>query len=426
MALSIPEDKISVGVLLIGTLGDVGPFLDLFSNLPRFKPTIFTHAEHATLVQTRGFDFVAIFSLESFTEANPQIVEMTGIKFVQSWISHILSEAVLDDVVHTIRSAHNEKNFGAFFTQQSSANSEYFVMGNKMRIPLIRIEIYECIPNLRSHFFINTSMIPSFLMPMFWRLYFWWIGKLVQESGWGAACERHGLRVWGLAESWQRYVRGPYMIGNDFAYANRADFECIVRDVKVTPRWGLEEVVDPIVEENVTTFLEMHNGRVGLVCFGSMEIPDEAIAKLSDFLDECGPVIVQKGSCPVPNKAWFGVAAGKANVLFINEQVPHAWLLPKAAWFVCHGGVGTTQAALRARVPMMIVPFLYDQEAILSELVGRGPRPCGSSSLALFTWQAYQIHNACFPHRPLSSNENLPRLYCRRAHQWSQSPRGSC
>ena len=156
-----------------------------------------------------------------------------------------------------------------------------------------------------------------------------------------------------------------------------------MHDVMVTPRWGFEEVVDPLVEENVTAFLDAHSGKVGLVCFGSMEIDNEDATKLSTFLDGCGPVIVQKGTCPVPTTAWYDIAAGKPNVLFLGGQVSHTWLLPKVRWFVCHGGVGTMQAALRARVPTMIVPFVYDQYANLSDLVGRGPALCGHSKPSL-------------------------------------------
>lgn len=41
--------------------------------------------------------------------------------------------------------------------------------------------------------------------------------------------------------------------------------------------------------------------------------------------------------------------------------VPHAWLFPRMAAVVHHGGSGTTHAGLRAGRPSILVPFLFDQ-----------------------------------------------------------------
>ena len=303
-----------------------------------------------------------------------------GVEFYRVWTSHLLSDAVLDNTVDLIRSAHKEKQFRAIFTQNSSIGVEYLAMGDKLRIPLIKMEVCEAAPNLRNHPLLNTSLVPAFLMPMLWRVSSFFMHKLLHDCDWATACERHGWPIESAAESWQRLVNSPILIGNDLAYANQSDFEAIMHNVMVTPRWGLEEVVDPLVEKNVIAFLEAHSGKVGLVCFGSMELHGEDAAKLGDFLDGCGPVIVQKGTCPLPNTAWRDVATGKSNVLFLDQHVPHAWLLPKAEWFVCHGGVGTMHAALRAQVPTIIVPFLGDQIINLSELVRRGRELCGDSS----------------------------------------------
>jgi sterol 3beta-glucosyltransferase len=43
------------------------------------------------------------------------------------------------------------------------------------------------------------------------------------------------------------------------------------------------------------------------------------------------------------------------------DQAPHAWLFPRIAAVVHHGGAGTTAAALRAGKPSVIVPFFGDQ-----------------------------------------------------------------
>ena len=45
----------------------------------------------------------------------------------------------------------------------------------------------------------------------------------------------------------------------------------------------------------------------------------------------------------------------------IERFFPHTPLLDRAAVVVCHGGMGTTQKALAAGVPVCVVPFLRDQ-----------------------------------------------------------------
>ncbi|TBT84017.1 glycosyltransferase [Propioniciclava sinopodophylli] len=67
----------------------------------------------------------------------------------------------------------------------------------------------------------------------------------------------------------------------------------------------------------------------------------------------------------------------------LNDQVcaipptPHAWLFPRMAGVVHHGGAGTTHAALAAGVPQAMVPFGVDQpyHAWRVHRLGLGPEP---------------------------------------------------
>ena len=49
------------------------------------------------------------------------------------------------------------------------------------------------------------------------------------------------------------------------------------------------------------------------------------------------------------------------DVLTLREAVPHAWLFPRCAAIVHHGGYGTLHAALVAGRPMVVYPFQTDQ-----------------------------------------------------------------
>jgi MGT family glycosyltransferase len=60
----------------------------------------------------------------------------------------------------------------------------------------------------------------------------------------------------------------------------------------------------------------------------------------------------------------------------IERFVPHGPLLPRAACVVCHGGMGITQKALAAGVPVCAVPFGRDQLEVARrvEVAGAGTR----------------------------------------------------
>lgn len=56
----------------------------------------------------------------------------------------------------------------------------------------------------------------------------------------------------------------------------------------------------------------------------------------------------------------FGAGALPPGVHRVGH-VPHAWLFPRVAFAVHHGGAGTTHASARAGVPSVVLPFAADQ-----------------------------------------------------------------
>jgi len=105
--------------------------------------------------------------------------------------------------------------------------------------------------------------------------------------------------------------------------------------------------------------------------------------ELEDFLQMGKPPIVfTAGSAMAQGKEFFSVSAevcrirGWRGILLTQypEQlgalpdsvrhfnyVPFSTVLPRAAAFVHHGGIGTTAQALAAGVPQLVVPFAHDQ-----------------------------------------------------------------
>ena len=111
------------------------------------------------------------------------------------------------------------------------------------------------------------------------------------------------------------------------------------------------------------------------VGFGSMTARDPA-ALLRTTLD----ALRAAGRRGVLLAGWSGLGVRAEDFpadVFLADEVPHAWLFPRCAAAVHHGGAGTTAASLRAGVPTVVVPFFADQPfwGRRVHALGVGPRP---------------------------------------------------
>ncbi|WP_233583264.1 glycosyltransferase, partial [Corallococcus sp. CA053C] len=140
--------------------------------------------------------------------------------------------------------------------------------------------------------------------------------------------------------------------------------------IKVTGYWFLDEARTWVPPVGLLDFLNAGPAPV-YVGFGSMGGFDAA---------ETSRLVVQalNGRRAVLAAGWGGLdrKALPENVHFV-DSAPHDWLFPRMAAVVHHGGAGTTAAALRAGVPMAVVPFLGDQPfwGWRMEQLGVAPRP---------------------------------------------------
>ncbi|NP_001132100.1 Sterol 3-beta-glucosyltransferase UGT80B1 [Zea mays] len=116
--------------------------------------------------------------------------------------------------------------------------------------------------------------------------------------------------------------------------------------------------------------------------FGSMPLDDEkkVTAIILDALRETG----QRG---IISRGW-GALGSFSEVpvdVFILEDCPHDWLFPRCAAVVHHGGAGTTAAGLIAGCPTTVVPFFGDQffwgERVHAR--GVGPAPISIAELTV-------------------------------------------
>jgi len=88
--------------------------------------------------------------------------------------------------------------------------------------------------------------------------------------------------------------------------------------------------------------------------------------------------IAETGQRAVILSGWDGMAAADVpDSVYLLDGAPFAWLFPRMAAVVHHGGAGTTAAGLRAGVPSVVVPFFGDQPYWGGRVaaLGAGPAP---------------------------------------------------
>lgn len=140
----------------------------------------------------------------------------------------------------------------------------------------------------------------------------------------------------------------------------------------VVGTWFLDPPGDWRPDPELAAFLAAGPAPV-YVGFGSMASEDPvAIARL--VLD----AVAAAGVRAIVHRGWARLwADAPPPTVHVVESVPHAWLLPRMAAAVHHGGAGTTAASLRAGVPTVVVPFHGDQAFWARRVhdLGAGPRP---------------------------------------------------
>ncbi|MGK3984467.1 glycosyltransferase [Sorangium sp. So ce136] len=140
--------------------------------------------------------------------------------------------------------------------------------------------------------------------------------------------------------------------------------------VHATGYWFLDS--DEPLPADVEEFLAAGDAPV-YVGFGSMPSADPA---------ECTAAVlaaVRRAGCrALLSSGWAGIGEGVRDPRCkVIGAVHHAALFPRLSAVVHHGGAGTTAAALRAGVPQIIVPHMFDQHYWGSRVSasGLGPAP---------------------------------------------------
>ncbi|KAI9694531.1 MAG: hypothetical protein M1822_000147 [Bathelium mastoideum] len=110
--------------------------------------------------------------------------------------------------------------------------------------------------------------------------------------------------------------------------------------------------------------------------FGSIVVDDPEVFTRMIF-----EAVSQAGVRALVSKGWGGIGGEGDDVpehIFMLGNTPHDWLFPKCAAVVHHGGAGTTAIGLKCAKPTMIVPFFGDQSfwGSMVARAGAGAKKC--------------------------------------------------
>ncbi|XP_048583476.1 sterol 3-beta-glucosyltransferase UGT80B1 [Nematostella vectensis] len=155
------------------------------------------------------------------------------------------------------------------------------------------------------------------------------------------------------------------MCGYWFLDSPKEDYRDIevLQPTLLSPKVSLEDFFQTMAEAKESPLYIGFGSMEELGFFSSLDCV-ELVGIINEGLVECNIKALLHVS---PNssllKAWEMV---RKNVLYCNiycvtQYTPHAQLFPKCLAVMHHGGSGTVASAIRASVPQIVCPFMFDQ-----------------------------------------------------------------
>eukprot|EP01018_Ginkgo_biloba_P018514 Gb_40347 [translate_table: standard] len=373
---SIP--KLNIAMLIVGTRGDVQPFVAVAKRLQEYghRVRLATHANFQDFVTSAGIEFYPLGgdprALAGYMARNKG--------FLPSGPSEIsLQRKQLKAIINSLLPACTEPDTesGAPFRAQAIiANPPAYGhvhVAEALRVPL--------------HIFFTMPWTPTNEFPHP-------LTRVMQSAGYWLSYLVVDLLIW-----WG--VRG---IINDFrkkklklpTIAYLSAYSGSISHLPTGYMWSPHLVPKPkdwgvLVDVVGFCFLNLgsnYNPRQDFiqwlqagpmpvyVGFGSMPLEDPL--KTTDIILEALKETGQRG---IIDKGWgnLGNFHEIPDYVFLLEDCPHDWLFPQCTAVVHHGGAGTTAAGLRAGCPTTIVPFFGDQlfwgDRVHAKGVGPPPIP---------------------------------------------------
>jgi UDP:flavonoid glycosyltransferase YjiC (YdhE family) len=363
-----------IAIIAPGSRGDVEPYIALGKGLARagHPVRLVTHADFATLVTSHGLEFCPIEGrVQDIAQGMGALLERGNFLAILSQMSKDARSAALVSARAGLAACRDADlvlaGIGGLFVG--------LALVEKLRLPLVQAYYIPFTP---------TAAYPSFLAPRQPA----WLGSrlnrasyaLARQMIWQAFRSADGLarrQVLDLpaAPFWGPFgagaVRGmPVIYGYSPAVIpSPPDWG---QDVHVTGYWFLDPAEDWTPPPALAEFLEAGAPPI-YIGFGSMSSSNPA-----ETADLVLQALARTEHRAVVLAGWGGLQVAELpDSVLVLDTAPFAWLFPRMAAVVHHGGAGTTAAGLRAGVPSVVVPFFGDQPFWGQRVadLGAGPAP---------------------------------------------------
>lgn len=376
-----------IAITTLGTRGDLQPYIALGLGLKQagYDVLLISSKNEKAFATGFGLAYHALnVDIQKIMEGEVAQKMAKGDNPVRFILSHLQGSVTLKQMMVAVQEEVWEACRGADAIIYHPGMPNGYFIGRELGIPSIMASPFPVTP---------TKDYPSILFysgPRLGRLYnalthaiferaFWAITKSAVKAFWSGKSKPN---VVGTSPPTQLQVSSgmPVVYGYSEQFFRRpAEWPA---NVQVTGHWSVPNDANWTPPDDLVAFINAGPPPV-YVGFGSMKDASTA----NETLDIVSEAIKQVNQRAVVALGWNTLhgAVPSPNHLFLVESAPHAWLFPRMAAVVHHGGAGTTAAGLMAGKPTIIIPHSADQPAWGKRVyeLGVGSKPIPKKKLSV-------------------------------------------
>ncbi|KAK4859282.1 hypothetical protein QYF36_002738 [Acer negundo] len=374
--------RLQICMLVVGTRGDVQPFLAIAKRLQEFghRVRLATHANFSTFVRSAGVDFFPLGGdprvLAGYMARNKGLIP-SGPGEIS--IQRKQLKAIIESLLPACTQPDMETGV-PFRAQAIIANPPAYGhahVAEALGVPL--------------HIFFTMPWTPTYEFPHP-------LARVPQSAGYWLSYILVDLLIWWGIRSYINDFRKRKLNLPPIAYFST--YNGSISHLPTAYMWSPHLVPKPsdwgpLVDVVGYCFLNLgskyqpHEDFVQwiqkgpapiYIGFGSMPLDDPK--KTTDIILEALEDTGQRG---ILDRGWGGLGNEARDNIFLLEDCPHDWLFPQCSAVVHHGGAGTTATGLKAGCPTTIIPFFGDQlfwgDRIQERELGPAPIPISQLSV---------------------------------------------
>ncbi len=343
-----------ISILIAGSRGDIEPFIALSKELaPRgYEVQLVAHADFMPLADKYGINIAPIrLSSKDFTAPlmdPPEMNPFTMVRLLRGILEPLL-QSILPDVWK-----HTRDSDAIISTGTSLWGLD---VAEKLQVPHILVGLQPLLPT-EEFPHVSVSDLPQ-------------LGGLINKFSYAFINYSCWQAISRSINEWRvEQLKLPKKIGNfteSDVWKNQlhlAAYSPLVvpqpldwtKNATTTGYWRLPASgYQP--PSQLSRFLESSQEKPIYIGFGSMLYAD--VKRVASMVVSALRQSRRRGIISFEEKHLEGIPLS-SNVINVGF-VPHDWLFPQLAAVICHGGAGTTAAALTAGIPSMAIEFFGDQ-----------------------------------------------------------------